>query len=104
MTGDKPFIYVEGIDMEYQSYQDLFSQKFKRCKSKKDYKKLCKEMIHQFEVIDQVEQNQSRIFSSMLGSDTYVKGMALAIKMYMLEQQGISCDVISIEDIIEHFE
>ena len=87
--------------MEYQSYQDIFSQKLKKCKSKKDYKKLCKEMIHQFEVIDQVEQNQSLIFSSLIGTENYTKGMAMAIKMYLLEQQGIPCEILSIEDILE---
>lgn len=87
--------------MEYQSYQDLFSNKLKKCKSKKDYKKLCKEMIHQFEVIDQVEQNQSLIFSSLIGTENYTKGMAMAIKMYLLEQQGIPCEILSIEDILE---
>jgi len=90
--------------MEYKSYQDLFSQKLKKCNSKKDYKKLCKEMIHQFEVIDHVESNQCRIFSSLIGSDNYVKGMALAIKMYMLEQQGVPCDIISVEEILDEFD
>ena len=90
--------------MEYQSYQDLFSKKLKKCRSKKDYKRLCKEMIRQFSAIDQVEQNQCKIFSSLIGSENYIKGMALAIKMYVLEQQGIPCDVISVEEILENFE
>ena len=79
-----------------RSYQDIFSEKFKNCKSKKDYKKLCKSMIQQFEVIDRVDENQWKIFSSMIGSDTYAEGLALAIKMYILELQGISTDIISV--------
>ena len=89
------------MNSQFHSYQDIFSEKIKKCKSKKDYKKLCKEMIRQFEVIDQVEENQYIVFSSMIGSDAYLEAMALAIKMYVLEQQGISCDVISVLDIEE---
>jgi len=85
-----------------ESYQDIFYAKMKKCKSKKDYKKLCKEMIKQFGVIDQVDANQYKIFSQLLGEDTYSSGIALAIRMYLLESQGITCelvDVVDIEDI-----
>lgn len=84
--------------MVYQSYEELFSKKFKKCKSKKDYKKLCREMLMQFDAIDHIDANQCKIFSTILGTDTYAEGMALAIKMYILEQQGISCDILSIEE------
>lgn len=78
-----------------ESYYETFSEKYKKCKSKKDYKKLCKEMIHLYGVIDEIDMNQWKVFSTILGDDAYTKGVALAIKMYLLEQQGISCDVIS---------
>ncbi len=84
--------------MQYQSYQDIFSQKLKKCESKKDYKKLCKEMICQFEVIDKIEENQWEIFSSMIGPDAYIEAQSLAIKMYILEQQGVDCSVITVSD------
>ena len=81
---------------EYKSYQEIYATKLNKCKSKKDYKKLCKEMISQFGVIDKVAENQWKIFSSMIGSDTYLEGVALAIKMYILEMQGISMDFVPI--------
>lgn len=85
------------VPIEYQSYHDIFERKMKQCKSKKDYKKLCKEMIFQFGVIDKVDENQYKVFSSLIGSDNYLRGMASAIKMYLLEQQGVSFDIISSE-------
>ena len=81
--------------MKYESYYETFSRKYRKCKSKKDYKKLCREMINLYGVIDQVDENQWKIFSSVLGEEKYVEGLALAIKMYILEQQGISCDIVS---------
>lgn len=80
------------------SYHDIFSAKLKECKSKKDYKKLCKEMIRQYELIDQIDENQCKIFSSMLGTDAYIKGVALAIKLCILERQGIAVDVVAVCD------
>lgn len=82
-----------------ESYQDIFRKKMKNCKSKKDYKRLCKEMIRQFGVIDQVDINQYKIFSQILGEDTYSSGIALAIRMYLLESQGIPCEIVDIVDI-----
>ena len=90
--------------MEYQSYQNIFTEKLKKCESKKDYKKLCKEMIFQFGVIDQVEENQWKIFSSMIGPEAYLEAQALAIKMYILKQQGVDCSVISISDELSGLE
>lgn len=90
--------------MDYQSYHDTFSTKMKKCKSKKDYKKLCKEMIFQYGVIDKVDENQWKIFSSLIGSDNYLKGQALALKMYLLEQQGITFDIVSYEHYFEDFD
>ena len=81
-----------------QSYQDMFTVQLKSCKSKKDYKRLCKQMIKQFEVIDRVEENQWRVFASTIGPDAYIEGMTLALEMYVLEQQGIPCDIVSICD------
>jgi hypothetical protein len=77
------------MPIEYQSYCDIFSDKMKKCKSKKDYKRLCKEMIVQFDAIDHVDENKWQIFSSMIGEDNYLKGQAMAVKMYILEKQGI---------------
>ena len=85
-------------DSIYKSYQEIFSEKLEKCKSKKDYKKLCKSMIRQFAVIDGVDENQRKIFSSLIGTDAYDDGMALAIKMYILELQGISTDIVSVCD------
>lgn len=90
--------------IEYQSYHDIFSAKLKKCKTKKDYKKLCKEMVFQFGVIDKVDANQGKILSSMVGTDNYLKVMALAIKMYLLEKQGIPCDIISLEEEMNNFD
>ena len=83
------------------SYYDLFAKKLKKCKSKKDYKKLCKEMINQFYVIDKVDINQWKIFSTLIGPDLYMQCQALAIKMYILEQQGVDLNFLSIYDIEE---
>ena len=82
-----------------ESYQDIFQTKMKKCKTKKDYKRLCKAMIRQFEVIDRVDANQYKIFSQLLGEDTYSNGIALAIRMYLLESQGIPCEIVDIVDI-----
>lgn len=90
--------------IEYQSYHDIFSDKLKSCKSKKDYKRLCKEMISQLGVIDKVDANQGRILSSMIGPENYTKAMALAIKMYLLERKGIPCEYISIEEELDNFD
>ena len=90
--------------IEYQSYHDIFATKLKKCKSKKDYKKLCKEMIVQFDAIDHIDKNQCRILSSMVGTDNYLKAMALAIKMFLLEKQGIPFDVISFEEELDNFD
>ena len=80
------------------SYREIFEKKFKKCKSKKDYKRLCKQMLFQFGAIDGVDENQWKILSQIMGEDACAKVLALAIKMYALEQQGISCDILSVED------
>lgn len=80
------------------SYKEIFSKKLKKCKSKKDYKRLCREMITQLSVIDKVDENQFLILSHMIGEDNAAYVLSLAIKMYWLEQQGIPCDLLSIED------
>ena len=90
--------------MKYESYYETFSRKYRKCKSKKDYKKLCREMINLYGVIDQVDENQRKIFSSVLGEEKYVEGLALAIKMYILEQQGISCDIVSYTHNFDNFD
>ena len=90
--------------IEYQSYHDIFSNKLKKCKSKKDYKKLCKEMVFQFGVIDKIDANQGRILSSLVGTDKYLKVITLAIKMYLLEKQGLPCDIISFEEETDNFD
>lgn len=87
--------------MEYnKSYYSIFAKKYKRCKSKKDYRRLCKFMLKQFDVIDGVDAKQWELFSSLIGTDAYVRILTLSIKMYMLEQQGIPYDLISVEDEI----
>lgn len=80
------------------SYREIYEKKLKKCKSKKDYKRLCKQMLFQFDAIDGVDENQWRILSQIMGEDACAQVLALAIKMYTLEQQGISCDLLSIED------
>lgn len=82
----------------YKSYYDIFYKKLKKCKSKKEYKKLCKEMIYQLGVIDKIDENQWKILSSVIGEDAYARALALSIKMYLLEQQGVSCDIISCKE------
>ena len=80
------------------TYKEIFSKKFKKCKSKKDYKRLCHEMLTQLDVIDKVEDNQYKIMAYLIGEDAYSRVLALSIKMYLLERQGIPCDVLTIED------
>ena len=87
--------------IEYQTYHDIFAKKLKKCKSKKDYKRLCKEMIIQYDVIDKIDENQCRIFSTMIGSDNYLKGLAMAIKMYILQKQGQDFDIVSFEQYFD---
>ena len=85
------------LPKQAETYYDIFAEKFNHCKSKKDYKKLCKMMLKQFDVIDKVDANQWKIFSSLVGSDLYSYGIAMAIKMFIMEQQGIPVDVVTIE-------
>jgi len=80
------------------TYKDIFTEKYKDCDSKKDYRKLCKEMLVQFDAIDKIDANQWKILSSIIGEDAYSRVIAMAIKMYILEQQGIDCDVLTIEE------
>ena len=80
------------------SYKDIFTEKYKECDSKKDYKHLCKEMLYQFEVIDRIDENQWKLLSSIIGEEAYSRVLALAMKMYLLERQGISCDLLTIEE------
>ena len=85
----------------HDTYYDIYFSKYKKCKSKKEYKKLCREMIAQFDAIDKISNNQWRILSSIVGEDAYSQALALAIKMYILEQQGISCDIISCSEHLD---
>lgn len=82
----------------YRSYYSVFKAKSKKCQSKKDYKRLCKEMLLQFDAIDKVDEHQWQIFSSILGEEAYLQGKELAVKMYILDQYGISYDILSVED------
>lgn len=86
---------------EMQSYYDMFNRKFNKCHSKKDYRKLCKAMLKQLEVIDGVDIKQQELFSQLLGTDVYLKILALSIKMYILDQQGIPYDTIMLEHSID---
>ena len=72
--------------------------------SVREFQKLCREMINLYGVIDQVDENQWKIFSSVMGEEKYVEGLALAIKMYILEQQGISCDIVSYTHNFDNFD
>ena len=85
------------LPKQAESYYDIFAEKFAKCESKKDYKKLCKMMLKQLDVIDKVDANQWKIFSSLVGSDLYSYGIAMAIRMYIMEQQGVPVDVVTIE-------
>ena len=87
--------------MGASSYHDTFSVKYKKCKNKKDYKRLCKEMIFQLGVIDALDDNQWKIMSATLGEDAYSQIQAAAIRMYLLDQQGIPYDILTIESIPE---
>ena len=89
---------------ELQSYYSIFEDKYKKCKSKKDYRKLCKSMLRQFQVIDGVDEKQWQLFSSLIGTETYIKILSLSIKLYLLDQQGIRYDVITCEDLINHLD
>ena len=79
------------------SYREIFIKQYKKCHSKKQYKRLCKQMIKQFDVIDAIDNNLWRIFSDTMGEDVYPKAVAMAIQMYILEKQGMSCDILSYE-------
>ena len=80
------------------TYYDMYNKKLKKCKSKKDYKRLCKLMLSQLSAIDRVDENMWKIFASSIGEDAYAEVVALAIKMSILEEQGIPCDILSIEN------
>ena len=82
-----------------QSYHDIFQEKYNKCESKKDYKKLCQSMIKQFDAIDKVDMNQWKVFSTLIGSDLYAQGVAMAIKMYIYELNGLHLDIVSVRDI-----
>lgn len=79
---------------QYKSYTDMFTKKLENCEKKKDYKKLCKEMITQFEVIDKIDITQFKLFSSIMGAENYIKVVTLAAKIYLLQEQG--CDLVDI--------
>ena len=85
------------LPKQAETYYDIFAEKFHQCESKKDYKKLCKMMLKQLDVIDKVDANQWKIFSSLVGSDIYSYGIAMAIKMFIMEQQGIPVDIVAVE-------
>ena len=85
--------------MDAKSYQELFSKKLKHCKSKKDYKILCKEMIYQYGVIDKVDANQAIILTSLLGEESYMQVITTSIKMYILDSKGIPYDLVSIQNL-----
>lgn len=80
------------------SYFDVFNKQYKKCKTRKDYKKLCKLMLGQFSMIDVVDRNKWKVFSSIMGEDACAHSIALAIKLSILEQQGINCDILTIEN------
>ena len=82
--------------MKYDTLYDYYLHDYKQCKSKKDYKKCCKSMLRQFEVIDGVDEQEWKLFSTLIGDDAYFQGKSLALRMYMLECQGISSDIISV--------
>ena len=42
--------------------------------------------------------NQWEIFSSLIGYDLYAQGVAMAIKMYVYELNGIPFDIVTIHD------
>lgn len=83
---------------EYYRYQEIYRSRYKKCKSKKDYKKLCKDMLLQLDVIDRIDENQFKIISQMVGEEGCYEILALAIKMYVLDKQGIPYEMISVED------
>lgn len=83
------------------SYYDTFSSKMKKCKSKKDYKKLCKSMLYQFDAIDHIDANLWKVFSSTVGEDIYVGALSAAVEMYILEKRGVRCEVLSIEQDLD---
>jgi len=89
---------------ELQSYYSIFEDKYKKCKSKKDYRKLCKFMLRQFKVIDGVDEKKWQLFSSLIGTEAYIKILSLSVKLYLLDQQGIRYDVITCEDLINHLD
>lgn len=89
------------MNINYNNFYEMFEHAYKKCKSKKDYKKLCKKMLKQFDVVDGVTDAQTRILTHMLGEDKYLSIIALSIKLYLLELQGIPYDIVSIERNLE---
>lgn len=92
------------MNMKYDNFYEMFEHAYNKCKSKKDYKKLCKKMLKQFDVIDGVTNAQTKILTHMLGEDKYLSIVALSIKIYLLELQGIPYDIVSIERSLEDFD
>ena len=55
-------------------------------------------MLTQLSVIDKVDNNMWRIFSTIDGGEEiYSRALATAIKMCILDQQGIPYDILTIE-------
>lgn len=79
------------------TFYGRFRRKYKSCKSKKDYKHLCKELLALCDAIDKIDENRWKIFAPMIGEEKYLQGLTLSVKMYLLEQNGVSCDVIHCE-------
>lgn len=58
-------------------------------------------MLKQFDVVDGVTNTQTKILTHMLGEDKYLSIIALSIKLYLLELQGIPYDIVTIERGLE---
>lgn len=84
------------------SYVEMFNKQLASCKKKKDYKKLCKRMINQFSVIEKIDNNQFEIFSSIIGSDNYLKLVALSVKLYLLQEYEANLDSPITEELDDY--
>lgn len=76
---------------------ELYDLKLSRCKSKKDYKRLCKKMIKHMEVTDGISEYTWGIMAKLIGEDNYAKVQALAISAYIAKARGYDVDIDSLD-------
>lgn len=81
-----------------------FKKSMGNCKSKKDYKKLCKKMLNQIEAMDCTSDYMRTILSEIIGEDNYYNLLSVALQAYVAKSKGydIHLETIHLDDYIEN--